>query len=412
MIKRTALQSNGGGITTSTTTNTHHATTTTTTTGTIASTTSSMPLSQGGNESNKVKKNKPLLFLFLNSPFFSTPRGKRIVLLFVTVCTLILWCLVSIMSNMDLQLQQPSQYLHNMLSPVPPLDVGRKEGTPIILNIGSNLDPIVPRPMDDPCTVSLAFEPIVGHQIPPHPALHVIHAAVSYEGGWSAMNLYNKDGRSSSLNKASHQAAWSNQNRWNKKSHIQIVPTISFRTILESLQHYDIQMILTDMQGHDFKSVSSVGDYLAQVGVRRLVTEVYKDNVSSYKDAHNDLCRDWLPHMTSIGYVFEGLTNMRGDVETLLDGYRNAQEVKETCEKERKEHPVETAGLSEYNAYWRLESEPPMPASFVSKEKENEGGAGASPIDVYMYGTHSPKMQGHMFAKEEYEKCATNYMPA
>jgi hypothetical protein len=278
------------------------------------------------------------------------------------------------------------------------MDIGRRERTPIIINIGSNLDPIVPRPTDDPCTVALAFEPIVGHKIPPHPALHVIHAAVSHVGGWSAMNLYNKDGVSSSLNKASHQAAWSNQGKWNKKSHIRIVPTVAFRTILESLQHYDIQMIMTDMQGHDFKAVSSVGDYLAQVGVKRLVTEVYKDNVSTYKDAHNDLCRDWLPHMTSIGYVFEGLRMMMGDTETLLDGYRNAQEVIETCKKEMKDHPVETAGLSEYNAYWRLKSEPVVPASLMKE--------GANLINPYLFGTHSPTKQGPVFSDQEYEQCA------
>eukprot|EP00557_Chaetoceros_sp_GSL56_P009591 CAMPEP_0176495046 /NCGR_PEP_ID=MMETSP0200_2-20121128/10440_1 /TAXON_ID=947934 /ORGANISM="Chaetoceros sp., Strain GSL56" /LENGTH=445 /DNA_ID=CAMNT_0017892883 /DNA_START=95 /DNA_END=1433 /DNA_ORIENTATION=+ len=280
----------------------------------------------------------------------------------------------------------------------PILDIGRKMKTPIILNIGSNLDPIVPRPKDDPCTVAMAmaFEPIEGHQIPPHPALHVIHAAVSYDSGWSAMNLYNKDGRSSSLNQASHLASWSNQKRWNKdSSKIKIVPTISFRTILESLQEYDLQLIMTDMQGHDFKTVSSVGNLLGKVGVRRLVTEVYKDNISTYKDSNNDLCMNWLPHMTSIGYVFEGLTKMMGDKETLLDGYRNAEEVNETCAKSMKEHPVETVGVSEYNAYWRLNSEPTV---------GKEGNDGILET-YYLYGTHSPGHSGHVFAEEEYKKC-------
>jgi hypothetical protein len=243
--------------------------------------------------------------------------------------------------------------------------------------------------------VAIAFEPIVGHKIPPHPALHVIHAAVSDVGGLSVMNLYNKNGLSSSLSKASYQA------KWNRKSNIQIVPTIAFRTVLESLEHYDIQMIMTDMQGYDFKAVSSVGNYLAQVGVKRLVTEVYRNNVSTYKGAHNDLCRDWLPHMTSIGYVFEGLRVMRRNTMIFLEGYRNAQEVIETCKKEMKEHPVETAGEDEYNAYWRLKSEP-VPASL--------GKEGADSIDPYLFGTHWYKYPGPVFSDQQYEQCTmSNY---
>jgi hypothetical protein len=216
------------------------------------------------------------------------------------------------------------------------------------------------------------------------------------------MNLYNKDGRSSSLNEANHLAAWSNQQRWNKDSKIKIVPTISFRTILESLEHYDIQMILTDMQGHDFKTVSSVGDLLVKVGVRRLVTEVYKDNVSTYKDSHNDLCLNWLPYMTSIGYVFEGLTRMAGDKETLLDGYRNVQEVRETCAKFRKNPPLEKVGVSEYNAYWRLKSEPVGVGGGVGVGTENKN---ENLETHYFYGTHSPGQPGHVFSKEAYEQC-------
>lgn len=267
----------------------------------------------------------------------------------------------------------------------PPIDLGRKAGTRVIFNIGSNLDPIVPRPNDDPCTIALAFEPIVGHLIPDHPALHVITAAVTPEGhgGWTTMNLYNKDGRSSSLSKASYGA------NWNNNSKLKVVPTISFRNILDSLRNFEIDLILTDMQGHDFVSVSSVGSYLAERAVKRLVTEVYKDNITTYKGAHNDLCRDWLPHMTSIGYVFEGLTTMVGETGTLLDGYRNYEEAVESCKKSLEKNPEEKAGLSEYNAFWRLKSEPKV-------------GTG---IEFYQYGTHSSKNEGHKFADQDYAKC-------
>ncbi len=268
-------------------------------------------------------------------------------------------------------------------SSTPLLDIGRKDGTHAIINIGSNLDPIVPNAKDDPCTVAFAFEPIVADQIPAHPGLHVISAAVSDEGGWSPMNLYNKDGRSSSLNKAAYRAFW------NRKSTLKIVPIISFRTMLESLKHFELDLILTDMQGHDFAAVSSVGDLLKEVGVKRMVTEVNKDNIASYAGSKNDFCRDWLPHMTKIGYVFEGLTRMMGDTDTILEGYRNAEEVRATCEKDISENLEQKTGLNEYNAFWRLASEP----------------AQRSGLEPYKYGTHSKKKSGFQFADQEYAKC-------
>ena len=267
----------------------------------------------------------------------------------------------------------------------PPLDIGRKVGTHVIFNIGSNLDPIVPRPNDDPCTIALAFEPIVGHLIPDHPALHVVPAAVTPEGqgGWTTMNLYNKDGRSSSLSKASYGAVW------NENSKFKVVPIISFRNILDSLRNFEIDLILTDMQGHDFVSVSSVGKYLAERNVKRLITEVYRDNVTTYKGAQNDLCKNWLPHMTSIGYVFEGLTAMVGETDTLLYGYHNYEEAVASCKKSLENNPEEKNGLNEYNAFWRLESEPKV----------------GSGIEFNQYGTHSSKREGHKFADQDSAKC-------
>ena len=266
------------------------------------------------------------------------------------------------------------------------IDLGRMNGAHVILNIGSNDDPIVPRPTDDPCTVALAFEPVVSHLIPSHPALHVIPAAVTGEGGWATMHMYNKHGVSSSLSKPSKKANWNSDG-----GTLKVVPTISFRTILESLQNFKIDMIMTDMQGHDFAAVSSVGDLLKEVGVKRLITEVYKDNIVSYQGVNNDLCHDWLPHMTSNGYVFEGLTEMRGDTETLLIGFRNAEEIQISCKKALEDKNVEArkAGFEEYNAFWRLKGEKP-----------------SSDLKVYHYGTHRPGKPGHTFTDEEYQKCS------
>ena len=280
------------------------------------------------------------------------------------------------------EIKKSSSLSKDFLSP--PIDLGRKDGTRVILNIGSNLDPIVPRPNDNPCTIALTFEPIVGHRIPQHPALHVIPAAVTGSSGWSTMNIYNRDGRSSSLSKASYKDGWNNH------SQLKVVPTIGLRLILESLRNFEIDFILTDMQGHDFAAVSSVGDFLAKAGVKRLVTEVYRDQVFTYQGVQNDLCQDWLPHMTNIGYVFEGLTEMSGDTEGLIDGYRNAEEIVGSCKiAASKTDKTPKAGLSEYNAFWRLQSEPAI----------GEG------IDAYQYGTHSERQPGHSFTEADYKKC-------
>ena len=49
----------------------------------------------------------------------------------------------------------------------------------IVINVGSNLDPIMPAQTMGPCAHAIAIEPIVGCKIPSHPQLSVINAAVS-----------------------------------------------------------------------------------------------------------------------------------------------------------------------------------------------------------------------------------------
>jgi hypothetical protein len=194
------------------------------------------------------------------------------------------------------------------------------------------------------------------------------------------MFMYNTKGVSSSLSKPAKEADWNKGG-----GTLKVVPTISFRTILESLRYYKIDLIMTDMQGHDFEAVSSVGGLLKEVGVKRLITEVYKDNIATYKGVNNDLCRDWLPHMTSIGYVFEGLAGK------INEGFRNAEEIQISCKKalEDKNAEAPKAGMEERNAYWRLEEEDP-----------------SSDLRVYHYRTHSPRKAGHKFTDEEYQKCS------
>lgn len=88
----------------------------------------------------------------------------------------------------------------------------------------------------------------------------------------------------------------------------------------------------------DFVALSSVDGLLKQVGAKQFVAEVYEDNEISHKGVKNDI---WFPPMRCIGYVFEGLTRMRGDGEKI-----------KTCKELQKKNLETTAGFSEYNACW------------------------------------------------------------
>ena len=78
----------------------------------------------------------------------------------------------------------------------------------IVINVGSNLDPIMPAYTMGPCAHSIAVEPIVGCQIMEHRQLSVIHAAVSGRPGVAYMTKNNFDGQSSSLAKVAREDFW------------------------------------------------------------------------------------------------------------------------------------------------------------------------------------------------------------
>ena len=215
------------------------------------------------------------------------------------------------------------------------LPVGTKH---VILNFGSNIDPIVPK-RGDISTHALAFEPIVSHFIDPHPQLSVIPAAVSDSSGIVTMQIYNKLGASSSLGKPSSPQEWNTSPERDGRK--KIVPSISFQDILDSIPiDIDIPFIKTDMQGFDFRAVKSVGESLVARGVKRLLTEVYLDNIQTYEDVENDLCLHWIQYMNSLGYKLHRLGRLSGS-EALMN-----------C----KTSYNKTSGLAEADAYWRLET--------------------------------------------------------
>ena len=122
------------------------------------------------------------------------------------------------------------------------------------MNIGSNLDAVIPDPKRQD-TVALAFEPIVGCHIEKHPFLHVIHAAVGIESSLSVMGLYNNNAESSSLNKPAYTDFWNNGKR-----RAAIVPVIPFKILIDAIpNNVTIHYVKTDMQGFDYAALKSLG---------------------------------------------------------------------------------------------------------------------------------------------------------
>lgn len=253
----------------------------------------------------------------------------------------------------------------------------------VIINIGSNVDPIIPK-AGEIHTHSLAFEPVVSHLIPSHIQLSVISAAVGRESGLSTIHVYNENGVSSSLAKAASSQFWKNNPARDRRT--MTVPVISFKDILDAIPpSVEIHFIKTDMQGMDFEAITSVGKMLRERGVQRLMTKVYLDNVRTYQDVHNDFCRDWLDYMTSLGYTLFHL------------GQDPPAEAIRRCEKANKEK----VGLKETDAYWRLDTideedsldkyQYPSVPTVTDQRAENQFGnfehEGWKPIQVYVGGS-------------------------
>ena len=249
----------------------------------------------------------------------------------------------------------------------------------LIINIGSNLDPILPDPSLGPCARTIAVEPIVGCKIIPHPQLDVLNAAIAGSPSIATMKIYNSNGVSSSLADPASTQNWNN-NAKRGDGERRIVPVVSMKSFLLAIpDHATIQHLRTDMQGFDFAAVSSAGpELLAKVAI--LETEVWKDDVMTYA-AHNDLCRDWYPFMTKLGYKYHSY-----DCKVTPDkiaSYCQAQ-----LERSPERPPLATSsGLRECNAVWVKQGHT------LSSQKPYVG-----------YNIRNAVAQ-HRFTDEEYKQC-------
>ena len=232
--------------------------------------------------------------------------------------------------------------------------------TTVFINIGSSLDPILPPVEFGHNATTIAFEPIVGcdvvHNIPKsiRNQLMVVHAAVAATSGLTSMNVYNRDGVSSSLSKAATVRSWNSDAHRDSDGSIRIVPLLTIEQILNAIPaHVDIPYIKTDMQGYDFAAIAAAGHTLFQRGVDYLFTEAYFLGESSYEGVQNDFCDDWWPHMQRVGYKVVNSTKFTVDPRE-----NDTLAVLQFCEaqerRRRRHHRLhKNAGLYEGDVLWK-----------------------------------------------------------
>jgi FkbM family methyltransferase len=215
----------------------------------------------------------------------------------------------------------------------------------VFLNLGSNLDPILPPINYASTSLTIAVEPIVSFRIAKHALLIVIPAAVSTKSGLSSMYSFNENGESSSLSLPSTQSWW-NTGRDSDGS-IHVVATVTLKQMLQALPKTvkRIPYLKTDIQGHDWSVIMDTGSDLRNFPVDYLLNEVYFGQVSTYQNVSNDFCRDWLPNMREFGYELIS-------VDTPEKIGMSEQDAISMCSKQKTVKSKHTK-LREGNALWK-----------------------------------------------------------
>ena len=193
----------------------------------------------------------------------------------------------------------------------------------VLLNIGSNRDPILP-PANDTSVVAVAFEPMVPELIEPHERLFVVPAAVSAEPGIASMARTGGNSTAASLAPMADKKLqrWLTKNIFGKSvgegstevtgpkrtppatktSGMRIVPIVAMSALLGSLRDdLDLWYLKTDMQGFDYTGAL----HAAGSGIGRfhyVASEVHLLGVEAYAGVSNDYCARTLPWMLSHGF--------------------------------------------------------------------------------------------------------------
>jgi hypothetical protein len=129
----------------------------------------------------------------------------------------------------------------------------------VIVNVGANRNP--PQPLDEETAV-IAVEPVLqtAMQIPKHPRVFVIVAAISNVSGFAPIYTYNGFGESSTLANADNTGAYWTDAKYRDEGYppVSFVPVLTMEQLLRAVPpHITIALLQTDMQGYDFLAASS-----------------------------------------------------------------------------------------------------------------------------------------------------------
>lgn len=212
----------------------------------------------------------------------------------------------------------------------------------LTIDIGPNTSPLLP-PDDDPSHGVLSVEANLGicnwlrqeYQVRNHSGrFFIVNTAVS--GGelaysLAAFNFYNSDGRSSSLSAAAANDTWADREvfdpsrkKYGPGEHgADFVTVLPLETLLQAIPSaVEIMLLKIDTQGHDFSVITS-----ARVEtVRRTLAvkaETYLPESAGkfYRGVSNDLFKDWIPYMKSIGFELYGAqpTRRKGEFDAVFN---------------------------------------------------------------------------------------------
>lgn len=188
--------------------------------------------------------------------------------------------------------------------------VPKRPGGPshVVFNIGSNRDP--PAPFNDTLIVAVEPLPDVASKIEPVPNRLVMTAAVSDHFGVAMFNHF--DISSSLLQPERSTDHWT---AFGRQGEPVLVPVVPLSALLEGFAEYECSVVKTDMQGMDFTAIRGAGAAITRC--RHVFSETNCNGLTHYKDAVNDFHRDWLPHMSRLGFKpetfcgdFQGETNI------------------------------------------------------------------------------------------------------
>ena len=114
------------------------------------------------------------------------------------------------------------------------------------------------------------------------------------------------------------------------------------------------------MQGYDFAALRAGRTALLKRGIKNIDTETFWNDLYHYEHVYNDLCRDWIPHMIELGYIYDLRRENEGYCPP--ENFETLEKAQQTCNDFISPNPIrQKTNLDTKfvcNVMWRLASVP------------------------------------------------------